>query len=286
MSDTQEKLWISPGGEAYPPDLYAASGVARALSGWASVTDEEVARFHEQGYLAVESAFSAEEVTTALDALYDLIDGRRPGFKGVQWEAGSGEETLSLSREERLDRVRKFWRFVDHEPRLQALAEQPGLLQVVERIVGARPVLMQDMALIKPPRLGGEKPWHQDQAYFNLALGTPVVGAWIALDEAGLENGCMHVLPGSHRRGPVVHFHRRDWQICDAEVPRGEAVAVPLQPGGCLLFHCLLHHGTPANRSPHRRRALQYHYQPAGAASITTEERLALFGSEGKDVSC
>ena len=56
------------------------------------------------------------------------------------------------------------------------------------------------MALLKPPR-GREKPWHQDHAYFNLPLDTPIVGVWIALDEATPENGCMHVIPGSHREG-------------------------------------------------------------------------------------
>ena len=96
----------------------------------------------------------------------------------------------------------------------------------------------------------------------------------------------MHVIPGSHRQGPVVHFHRRDWQMCDDHVPRGRALAVPLPPGGCLFFHGLLQHGTPANRSGKRRRALQYHYRPADVECISSEERLAVFGSEGKDVTC
>jgi phytanoyl-CoA hydroxylase len=53
-----------------------------------------------------------------------------------------------------------------------------------------------------------------------------------------------------------------------------------------LLFHSMLQHGTPANTSTLRRRALQFVYVPASAGRITPAERLAVFGSEGKDVEC
>ena len=132
------------------------------------------------------------------------------------------------------------------------MSEHPELLDVVSRVIGAPPALFQDMALLKPPRIGREKPWHQDHAYFDLPLDTPVVGVWIALDRATTDNGCMTIIPGSHRRGPVVHFQRRDWQICDTHVDNRGALAVPLEPGGCLLFSSFMHHGTPHQ---HRRRA-------------------------------
>lgn len=96
----------------------------------------------------------------------------------------------------------------------------------------------------------------------------------------------MHIIPGSHRQGPVVHFKRRDWQICDDHVDTTGILAVPLQPGGLLLFDGLLPHGTPPTRSPRRRRALQFHYIPARTGRITEDQRMAVFGSEGKDVTC
>ena len=123
-------------------------------------------------------------------------------------------------------------------------------------------------------------------AYFNLPLETTVVGVWIALDEATADNGCMMVIPGSHKKGAQIHFRRRDWQICDTDVARGVALSVPLKPGSCLLFHGLIHHGTPANRTDQRRRALQYHYCSAHAEEMPTAYRLEHFGSEGKDVEC
>ncbi|HEY8743993.1 MAG TPA: phytanoyl-CoA dioxygenase family protein [Chloroflexota bacterium] len=213
-------------------------------------------------------------------------DGKHPDFRHIQFEAGARSRLGSLSVDEKQDAVRKIFRFVDDEPRLRAVAEHPAILAVVRRLLGAEPVLFEDKALIKPPRIGREKPWHQDHAYWNLPLDTPVVTVWIALDPATVANGCMLVIPGSNREGPVVHFNRRDWQICDTEVGVNRAVAAPLAPGGCLFFNSYLQHGTPANRSPQRRRALQFVYIPAGAARITQGERLAVFGSEGKDVTC
>ena len=63
-------------------------------------------------------------------------------------------------------------------------------------------------------------------------------------------------------------------------------MAAPLAPGGCLFFDSLLQHGTPANSSSQRRRALQFVSVPASAARISQAERLAVFGGEGKGVTC
>ncbi|MCZ6676022.1 MAG: phytanoyl-CoA dioxygenase family protein [Candidatus Poribacteria bacterium] len=271
----------------YPAELYRFDAVAEGLwGGFAAVTDEHVQRFHEQGYLVVHDAFSPDEVQETSEGLLYLMDGEHPDFRGVQFEPKVVKHKSAFSAEERRDAIRKIFRFVEYEPRLKAMSEHAGLLAVAQRLIGEKPTLFQDMALIKPPMIGSEKPWHQDCAYFNLPLETTVVAAWIALDEATPDNGCMHIIPGSHREGPMVHFKRRDWQICDTHVPVHRDVMVPLKPGGCLFWHGLLYHGTPANRSNLRRRALQFHYSPESSESLTTGERMEIFGSEGKDVDC
>ena len=286
-TQTTERIYDNGEADAYPTNLYHYDRLADYLDNFEAVTDEAVARFHEQGYLAIRQAFSPHEVQSTLDAFLDLIAGKNPDFNGVMYEKkAAGVPVEELSPEARQDYVRKFMWFVEYDPRLKMIAEHPQLLQLLTRIIGESPLLFQDMALLKPPKIGREKPWHQDHAYFELPLGTTVVGVWIALDEATTDNGCMIVIPGSHRQGPVIHFQRRDWQICDTHVNNQGAVAVPLKPGGCLLFHSLIHHGTPTNNSRQRRRAVQYHYKPASAPKISKEERLSVFGEEGKDVTC
>ncbi len=263
--------------------LYRYDRVAEGVHGFDAITDEHIQTFYDVGYLVVHDAFSSQDVDDSINGLLDLIEGKNPDYKkGVQLEAAAKQ----LPREQRTDAVRKLWYYVDYDERLKAMATHSKLIETLSRIMGQEPSLWADQALLKPPRIGREKPWHQDLAYFNLPPDTMVVGAWIALDEATAENGCMHVIPGSHRKGPVVHFRRRDWQICDTDVAVAEDVIVPLKPGGCLLFHGLIHHGTPPNYSDKRRRALQFHYFPSDIPKISNEERMAIFGSEGKDVTC
>ena len=267
----------------YAPDLYRYDAEAEQVARFADIGPEQLAFFHQQGYLAVAEAFSPAQVAAAGDAVYDLIDGKQPEFRGVQLEASTqGQKLTGAARREA---VRKLMKFVDWDVRFQPLAADPDLLDVLTRLMGDTPVLFQEMALLKPPG-GREKPWHQDCAYFNYPLGTTIIGVWISLDHASAENGCLHILPGTHREGPVNHFKRRDWQICDTDVQTKRDVVVPLAPGGCLLWHGMTHHGSPTNPSQKMRRALQLHYRPTRAGQIDTDERMQHFGGEVRGAEC
>ena len=220
-----------------------------------------------------------------LDGLQHLIAGGNPDFKGIQFEGRAAGILDTLSIEQKQDAVRKLMWFTEYDARLKALSNHPKLMEAAQRLLGATPVMFQDMALLKPPHLGREKPWHQDKAYFNIDPREQVVGVWVALDEATVDNGCMHLMP-QIPRAPIIHHQRRDWQICDTEILGKACVAAPLKPGGVLLFDGLLVHGTPHNNSDQRRRAVQFHYHGNRFGQISLEERMALFGSEGKDVQC
>lgn len=268
-------------------DLYDYAAVAKTIDGLDSITEADIARYHEQGFIAVANAFSPAEVQSGLDGLADLIAGRVPEFQNIQFTAEVRDRLDALSFEERMDSVRRLLYFVDYEARTKAIANHPKLLAVVSRLLGAEATMFQDMALIKPPN-GREKPWHQDHAYFELTPETRVVGVWIALDPAGIENGCMRVMPGWHRDRKYHHFQIRDLQICDSEMEglQQHRAAVPLEPGGCLIFDSYIPHGTPSNFTASRRRALQFHYKPVDAQSITAEERVAIWGGEANNVAC
>ncbi len=268
-----------------PSEPYQYSTCADYLDTLDDITDAQIQRFHEQGYLAVRQAVDIDAIADAAQAMWDLIDGARPDFKGVMVEDNKLESYATLPQGERRDAVRKIHRFVEYDDRLKALSAHPGILSVLQRLLGEAPVLFQDMGLMKPPH-GRQKPWHQDCAYFNVPIDSTIVGVWIALDEATPENGCLHIVPGSHKGGPQLHFQLLDWQICDTEVPVRRSAMVPLKPGGCLLWHGLLQHGSPTNLSNQRRRALQFHYEPQSIQKITDEERLAIYGGEGRGVEC
>lgn len=239
------------------------------------LTDAHRAAYWDQGFIAVENVFTAAEVDAAKAGLSFLVGGGKPGFDGVQFE--EGVDVSRLSADDREPYVRKLMYFVDHDARLAAMSAAPALVRIVEWLLGDRANMIQDMALLKPPHVGREKPWHQDDAYFMFEPLDGIVGTWTALDEATPENGCMHVIPASHRGGPKPHYHDRDCQLADEDVDVACDVLCPLKPGGVLLFHGLLHHGTPPNTSPHRRRALQFHYASAACRRTTPDEHAQFF---------
>lgn len=271
-----------------PSNLYQYEGIiTQGIDGLQNVTDDDIQFFRDYGYLVVQNAFTAEDIQAGLTDLVDLIAGKNPDFSNIHYEAKAREIIDGIEGEARQDIVRKIAHFVDYAPALNALAQHPLLLKVLQQMISEAPTMFQDMGLIKPPHIGREKPWHQDFAYFNLPQGTQVVGVWIALDEATIENGCMHIIPGTHLDGPQIHFQRRDWQICDTDVQVNRCMAVPLKPGSCLFFDGLLHHGTPPSQSDKRRRAVQYHYKPTSISMLNDDaDRLQHFGEEGKDVEC
>lgn len=280
----------------YNENLYRYDNVATGISSLDSVTDEHVAYYRDNGFLVIQNAFVLEKIKAARNGMMDLIDGKSPEFAKavalapeknlIQFEGSMRNSLNTIPVEERRNAVRKIQFFVDYEPRLKALAEDSKFLAVVSKLINAKPELFTDQALSKPAKIGREKPWHQDHAFFDLPLGTPIVGCWIALDKAMPENGCMHVKPRTHKEGPVVHFKKRDWQICDDQVDLTRDVMIPLNPGGLLFFDGLMQHGTPANKTSFRRRALQFHYIPVNTPRTNKESRLSVFGSEGKNVTC
>ncbi|TLS49192.1 phytanoyl-CoA dioxygenase family protein [Paenibacillus antri] len=274
-------------------DLSLAKHVADALYRFDSIAedrlpdlaawgDDVVRRFWEQGYLVVENALSEDEVREASEAIDDILSGASQGSKIQFVKPRSELHTM----DDVIKAARKIYEYADHEPRLRSIVLHAKLLAALERLFGEAPKPVQDQALLKPPSGGAEKPWHQDMAYGPLAYDKSVVGVWIALDPAELDNGCMHVIPYSHREGGAPHYAVRDWQLCDASVRVDRDVAVPLAPGGALFFSGLLHHGTPPNFSSKRRRALQIHYAPESARKLSPQEYKRMFTNEMTGAEC
>ncbi|WP_127585960.1 phytanoyl-CoA dioxygenase family protein [Paenibacillus koleovorans] len=194
------------------------------------------------------------------------------------------ESVGSFDEYERM--ARKIGDYVYYDERFYAMAYHPELLRVVEMLLGEKPKLVQDMALLKPPQGGGEKPWHQDMAYRGLDYDRSILGVWIAVDEASVDNGCMHIIPRSHMLGGVPHYAERDWQMCDENVEADRALVAPLDPGGLLFFHGMLHHGTPSNFSTKKRRALQFHYAAESSEMVTPKEYKRMFTNEMSGAQC
>ena len=271
---------------------------------------DDIEQFNQTGYLAFRDALTPQELEAARGAISELVQRlvrsqsitRKGPFWiaqgddfGVQFEAGyepaSNEAHEADAGEDMAEvelKVRKLMWFCGQHPHFGYLsAEHPRLRGVLQSLIGQSPIFFQDMALIKPPHIGSEKPWHQDNAYFAVAPLEAVVGIWIALDDATTENGCMHVLPGGQRRGALKHFHGRDCEIVADRIEPSQAVPVELPAGGALFFAGMLPHQTPPNASPHRRRALQFHYRAASSRIVERDEYDHLYAeADGTPASC
>ncbi len=253
--------------------LYRYDNVHEAVASPADLNESHFKQFHELGFIAVDHVFTPAEVSEYSQAITDLIAKGDP--KVISFEDAA--KNVSLTPEQREGYVRKCMYFVNHDTRLLAMSKHPVLVGIIEKLVGSTVRMIQDMALLKPPHIGREKPWHQDMAYFAISPPEKVLGTWTALDPATIENGCMHVIPGSHRSGPKPHYHDRDCQLNDEDVAVEQDVVVPLAPGGVLFFGALIHHGTPPNRSSVRRRAIQLHYASTECVDLDGEGHNSLF---------
>lgn len=279
------------------------------------LSPEQLSRFRQDGYLAFSGVLGPRELEEAQLGLRDLtarlaggspdeVDfspsratGGNPNYSGAYYQfkgrncfmqLESGFDPAGHSLDEIDLKVRKYMNFTGEHPALRHPIENGHRLRgVVESLIGENPLLFQEMALVKPPFIGSEKPWHQDNAYFSVAPLDAVIGVWIALDDAGVENGCMHVIPGGHKIGALRHFHGRDCEIVEGRLDTSKAVAVPVPAGGGLFFYGLLPHETPPNRSPYRRRALQFHFRAADSKVIDEEAYNSIFvEADGTPASC
>ncbi len=241
-----------------------------------------IAKYKEQGYIIIEKLLNDAEIGEAQQEINDIIHLR---LKGPKVELVKPEKEI-LTPEDREWATRKIHDYVDHAPALRSISIHPELLKIVEQLLGDKPKFIGEQGLLKPPFGGGEKPWHQDMAYGGLFYKKDIVTAWIALDEAGLDNGCMHIIPKSHMDGGVPHYTIRDWQMCDSNVNVEKDVAASLKPGGVLLFSGLLQHGTPANFSDKRRRALQFRYTQQGSELMSKEAFKLMFTNEMTAAEC
>jgi non-haem Fe2+, alpha-ketoglutarate-dependent halogenase len=148
------------------------------------------------------------------------------------------------------------------------LVHHPKILDAVEDVIGPDILCWTTNFFIKEPDHKAFVSWHQDSTYWGLQPDD-VVTAWVAFTPSTRENGCMQVIPGSHKIDQLPHvdtFHRDNLlsrgQEIAVEVDRSKAVQVTLQPGEMSLHHIKLVHGSEPNRSGDRRIGLAIRYIP------------------------
>jgi hypothetical protein len=149
------------------------------------------------------------------------------------------------------------------------LARDPALIDMVAQLIGEDVILWGCQIFCKPGGDGLETPWHQDGHYWPIRpLATCTI--WVALDESKVENGCLRVIPGSHRdRVLLPHLTEARTDLVlnqrteDSAFDVTQAVDIELEPGQMSMHDVYMIHGAAANRSPKRRAGVAIRYMPS-----------------------
>jgi phytanoyl-CoA hydroxylase len=145
-------------------------------------------------------------------------------------------------------------------PALTAVATDARWAPFVLPLLGTGDArLYWEQAVAKPPQARTELPWHQDNGYTPL-IPEEYVTCWLALDDADVDNGCLWVIPASHREGTRQHRNGDGPFRVGHDGPADDGVPVPVGRGSVLVFSSLLLHRSGPNTTDRSRRAwiLQY----------------------------
>lgn len=210
-----------------------------------ALTQAQVDQFHRDGYVAGIPALSRDEVT-AFRARAETFEREHPEDAGWAFDI---KANLLFD-----------W--------VYANAVSPGIVEPVAQLIGDDVLLTNSIFRIKDPGTAMNYGWHQDSARI-LVEPCPVI-VYVAFSEATIENGCLSVIPGTHRT--VVPFDlvsnpgQPNRIVARVRHPAIEqAVPLELAAGEIAIFSANVVHGSPPNRSRSRRFAVLHDYTPAAA---------------------
>ena len=221
------------------------------------LTEQQAQFFQEQGYLVVENIFTAAEVATFQRAC-DAITAQAQGLT---------ESTDRLKMKVFEDSTKLVQQVGDpHEMSGMwlDLVKDARLLDMVEMWLGPNLMVYYSQLMMKAPRQGFTAPWHQDFAFFPHSRAE-ILACTVAIDDATLENGCVRVIPGSHKLGLINHYDKagvftgivQDQSSFDERTE----VALPAKAGSVIFWHSLTLHASHPNRTAKPRRALVIEYK-------------------------
>jgi len=233
-----------------------------------TVTQEQVNFFIENGYTHVEALTTQEEIDfirTQYDEWFSKKLGRSDGNFFDLFT--TDEDNLEMTAPQMLWPSKYGFDLYSTQLYANALEISRKLLCDPEKTV-----FKGDHAIMKPVSSRSvATPWHQDEAYWNPSTSYHCLGVWVALQPVDTHNGCMHFVPGSHKKEKVWNHHTfgRDKRVHGLEIDEypeeelelGKGVAVPLPTGGATFHHCRTLHSTTANKSNAPRRAYTLSFQ-------------------------
>ena len=225
---------------------------------------QEIEHFHRQGYLAGPRVLDDDQIETLKTRIDDILAGRTDLPQHLLGE------TLEKSRAKGQLPSVKVVNLFRHDAVFSQVHKNAAISSLAHDLMEGPVRVWEDQMIYKPPY--DEQialAWHRDYTFWNHVGPADMATCWIALDDATLDNGCMHVIPGSHRwqldySREDVDVNDPDWLLKHPQIPPDQLIPVPCQvtAGHCHFHHCQTLHGSYGNRTDNMRRSYVLHMMP------------------------
>lgn len=232
---------------------------------------EQLEFFEEYGYLANVRLLDEEQIESLRRELSDIMDPAHSG-NGLFYEFQSNE---SSDPERVVFHALGAWRIT---PGYHDILWNPAFVMAASQLFGGHAVrFWHDQLFYKPPFNGGVVAWHQDYSYWTRTGPIQHLTCWMGLDDATLENGCLHYIPGSHRWGllekPVLAGEMDGLMEYLTEEQKASFKPVPaeMKAGEAVFHHPLMVHGSFRNDSDKPRRGVVINVFKDGTMSNSDE---------------
>ena len=223
------------------------------------LTDTEVGRFRERGFLVFEALIGGERLARYTSIFDELVERSRSlSASDKHWSLELDDHEKSVPGV-----LHKIQGVCVVEPRILDLARVPGIVERARCLIGNDFDVFGTKFFPKLPRIGTSTGWHQDNFYFG-TNSDRILSCGIYLEDANRRNGCLRVVPGSHLTGKIAK-HLRDGRTYGSwtEVDESTALDLEVPSGTVVFFSSNLLHGAYDNTSDRSRYSTAWHYIPA-----------------------
>jgi phytanoyl-CoA hydroxylase len=230
------------------------------------IRDEMLDAYWKDGFVVAPGLLPQEDLDRWNDRLLDIVEGRVEPSKGMLVMRDVMVAKGAVKPGTKLEAIAKIQDY-ENDPVLDSYTTHDRVLDCVERFIGHDVQTIHTMLINKPPNVDGRHPLHQDLLYFPFRPADRIVASWTALERVTKENGCLVVIPGSHK-GELLQHENPDFEYLNGgyfgvrEV--GDVlerrVHLEMEPGDTVFFHPILLHGSGRNRTQGFRRAISAHY--------------------------
>jgi len=248
------------------------------------IVENQKKQFLEQGYLVLEDVIHPKNIDNVIEELNNEIDVRAKklyarGEISDLYENEGFETRLAKISEETPNLAVSIWNGILSGPAIFDLITSKELLDIAENFCGEE-IIASSVYRLRPkiPNFGyGEVPWHQDSSYFEpFCDDSLIVIAWVPLVDATVENGCLYVIPGSHKGEILKHGLHESGKYLEIKEDVSEDIKVPCEvpKGGVLLMTNKLIHGSFKNSTNGVRWSMDLRYQSANLPTNAKISRL------------